>query len=125
MEIQASNHTSSVILMRTLAGFILLLALTMPASAQWHGGHGGWGHPHGGFHSGAFGGGLGGFFGGIVGGTIGSFLRPQEPSMPVPEAYALRPGSPEWYAYCARRYQSFSPVDGTYLGYDGFRHACQ
>jgi len=27
-------------------------------------------------------------------------------------------------AYCARRYRSYDPASGTYLGYDGVRHAC-
>jgi BA14K-like protein len=27
-------------------------------------------------------------------------------------------------AYCAQRYRSYDPASGTYLGYDGLRHAC-
>ena len=27
-------------------------------------------------------------------------------------------------AYCAQRYRSYDPASGTYLGYDGNRHAC-
>jgi BA14K-like protein len=27
-------------------------------------------------------------------------------------------------AYCARRYKSYDPASGTYLGYDGLRHPC-
>jgi hypothetical protein len=30
-----------------------------------------------------------------------------------------------WVAYCFSRYRSFDPVSGTYLGYDGRRHACR
>ena len=30
----------------------------------------------------------------------------------------------EWLAYCTNRFQSFDPVSGTYLGYDGERHPC-
>jgi hypothetical protein len=30
----------------------------------------------------------------------------------------------DWVAACARRYRSFDPESGTYLGYDGYRHAC-
>jgi hypothetical protein len=26
--------------------------------------------------------------------------------------------------YCASRYRSYDPRSGTYLGYDGYRHAC-
>jgi hypothetical protein len=28
-------------------------------------------------------------------------------------------------AWCAQRYRSFNPATGTYLGYDGWQHACQ
>ncbi len=31
----------------------------------------------------------------------------------------------DWLAYCAARYRSFDPASGTYLGYDGRRHACR
>lgn len=100
--------------MRTLAGFILLIVLAMPANAQWHG-HGGGYHGgfHGGFRPGGFGGGLGGFFGGLVGGTIGSLLRPQE----VPVA-------PQWPYYCYR-FRSFNPQTGYWIGYDGIPRFCQ
>lgn len=27
-------------------------------------------------------------------------------------------------AYCSQRFQSYDPASGTYLGYDGNRHAC-
>ena len=27
-------------------------------------------------------------------------------------------------AYCARRYRSYDPASGTFLGYDGVRHSC-
>jgi hypothetical protein len=27
-------------------------------------------------------------------------------------------------SYCARRFRSYDPATGTYLGYDGVRHAC-
>ncbi len=26
--------------------------------------------------------------------------------------------------YCTRRFKSYDPVSGTYLGYDGYRHSC-
>ena len=32
---------------------------------------------------------------------------------------------PNWIAYCARKYRSFDPASGTYLGRDGDRHYCQ
>ncbi|WP_309242867.1 BA14K family protein [Lichenibacterium dinghuense] len=27
-------------------------------------------------------------------------------------------------AYCERRFRSYNPATGTYLGYDGLRHRC-
>lgn len=36
-----------------------------------------------------------------------------------------RLNDPAWIAYCARRYRSFDPYTGTYLGYDGLRHYCR
>jgi hypothetical protein len=30
----------------------------------------------------------------------------------------------DWFASCSRRYRSFDPASGTYLGYDGVRHYC-
>ena len=32
--------------------------------------------------------------------------------------------TPEQVAYCARRFKSYDPASGTYLGYDGLRHSC-
>jgi hypothetical protein len=43
----------------------------------------------------------------------------------VPVYYAPAPWTPDWYAYCARKYQSFDPRSGTYLGFDGYRHICE
>ncbi len=31
-------------------------------------------------------------------------------------------GQPNWIAYCSRKYRSFDPRTGTFLGYDGLRH---
>ena len=44
---------------------------------------------------------------------------------PMPVYYAPAPWSPEWYAYCARKYGSFDPRSGTFLAFDGYRHVCQ
>ncbi|MBY0563222.1 MAG: BA14K family protein [Hyphomonadaceae bacterium] len=42
------------------------------------------------------------------------------------QTYATsRLNDPGWIAYCARRYRSFDPYTGTYLGYDGLRHYCR
>jgi hypothetical protein len=35
------------------------------------------------------------------------------------------PWSREWYRYCANRYRSFNPSDGTFVGYDGVRRFCE
>jgi len=32
--------------------------------------------------------------------------------------------TPDMVAYCARRFRSYDPASGTYLGYDGLRHPC-
>jgi hypothetical protein len=42
----------------------------------------------------------------------------------TPVYYAPAPWTPEWYSYCARKYDSFDARSGTFLGYDGFRHMC-
>jgi hypothetical protein len=52
---------------------------------------------------------------GITGAIIGGALS-------AAEANAR---NDEWIAYCARKYKSFDPASGTYLGYDGQRHACR
>jgi hypothetical protein len=36
-----------------------------------------------------------------------------------------RLNDPGWIAYCARKYVSFDPYTGTYLGRDGLRHYCR
>jgi hypothetical protein len=38
-------------------------------------------------------------------------------------AYAPPPPGDE-VAYCMRRYRSYDPASGTFLGYDGLRHPC-
>ncbi len=43
---------------------------------------------------------------------------------PMPVYYAPAPWTPEWYAYCARKYGSFDASSGTFLGFDGYRHIC-
>ena len=40
------------------------------------------------------------------------------------ETYASGPGGGRDEAYCARRYRSYDPASGTFLGYDGVRHPC-
>ena len=50
--------------------------------------------------------------------------RPPVIYQPMPVYYAPAAWTPEWYAYCARKYGSFDARSGTFLGYDGFRHVC-
>jgi hypothetical protein len=37
---------------------------------------------------------------------------------------AQRSGGSAWLASCTKRYRSFDPISGTYLGYDRRRHYC-
>jgi hypothetical protein len=93
------------------------------------GGHGGGWHG-GGYRGGYYGGGWG--WGGFAAGAvIGGLLA-------APYYYGGGPyyyygGGPYYYygppagsavAYCLRRFKSFDPRSGTYLGYDGYRHPC-
>ncbi len=49
--------------------------------------------------------------GAIIGGAIANSQAQAAPSSNV-------------HAYCAQRFRSYDPASGTYLGYDGRRHAC-
>lgn len=72
-------------------------------------GGGGWHHHGGGFGVGA---GIAGLAAGaIIGGALASQAAP---------AYADESA----VAYCSRKFKSYDPSSGTYLGYDGDRHAC-
>jgi hypothetical protein len=44
---------------------------------------------------------------------------------PVAYSYAPAPWTPEWYAYCARKYRSFDPASGTFQPYYGPRRLCR
>jgi hypothetical protein len=75
-----------------------------------------------------------GIFGAIVGGIIASQNRPYAvyPYEPYPVYPGYYPVYPRYQypavdaavAYCMRRYRSYDPYSMTYLGYDGYRHAC-
>ena len=52
--------------------------------------------------------------GAIIGGAIAQ--QQQAPVYAAPNQSAV--------AYCARRFKSYDPASGTYLGYDGLRHSC-
>lgn len=123
------------------AATFALSATTVPASAQlarspaaigitagdhnggvtqvrWRG-HRGW-HGHRGYgHRGYYGhrGGIGpgAVIGGLAAGAlIGGALAAQQPVY----------GGGDAVAYCESRFRSYDPASGTYLGYDGLRHAC-
>lgn len=106
----------------------------------WHGGGGyyrggGW---RGGYHRGWGGAALGAgavglATGAILGGALaspgygyGSGYYAPAPVYVEPEAtgtvYSGGVGGDE--AYCIRRFKSYDPASGTYLGYDGLRHSC-
>ena len=90
------------------------------------------------------GGGFGlGFGAGVLGGVIGGALvapryygptyyydRPYYPRRSY-YTYEAAPPPPEYVeppedatSYCLRRFRSYDPRSGTYLGYDGKRHPC-
>ena len=43
----------------------------------------------------------------------------------APVRYAPAPWSPDWYAYCARRYRTFDAQSGTFIGADGGEYFCR
>lgn len=106
------------------AAAVTLILAAVPADARSWRHHGGGHHYryHGGHHYdrhyGGWGAGLAGFAAGaLIGGALASQPR-----------YYYAPG-PGYYgssavAYCERRFRSYDPASGTYLGYDGYRHPC-
>jgi BA14K-like protein len=92
------------------------LVAIAPAQAQWRGRH----HHHRGYNNG------GAILGGLAAGAIlGGALAAQRPYYDdgyAPGYYADGGGDQD--AYCFSRFKSYDPASGTYLGYDGMRHAC-
>ena len=43
----------------------------------------------------------------------------------APVRYAPAPWSPDWYAYCARRYRTFDAQSGTFIRADGREYFCR
>ena len=84
----------------------------------------------GGGHRGGWrgGGGWGYFGGGVVAGALLGGLLAAPYYYPGPYYYS----GPVYYdgppddavRYCMRRFRSYDPRSGTYLGYDGYRHPC-
>lgn len=101
--------------------------------APYRGGGGGGYYRHGGG-----GGGGGGFIpgavaGALIGGAIASGGYYGSPGYYAPGYYddgyddgavAVAPGGDDAVAYCMQRFRSYDPRSGTYLGNDGYRHAC-
>lgn len=93
-------------------------ATVQPEQVRWYG-HRGWG-------GGAFVGGLAA--GALIGGALAApyyYGSPYYygPAYPPPGYYAPPPEG-DAVAYCMRRYRSYDPNSGTFLGYDGLRHPC-
>jgi len=58
--------------------------------------------------------------GGLAAGAlIGGAIAGQQQAQAAPAV------DPDYIAYCSRKYRSFDPASGTYLGYDGQRHVCR
>jgi hypothetical protein len=55
-----------------------------------------------------------------AGAIIGGALAQQQRAAPT----YLVPNGGSAEAYCIQRFKSYDPASGTYLGYDGQRHAC-
>lgn len=101
-------------------------AFSAPAQAQRH--RGGYlGHFRGGYHGHFWRGHRGGWGGFATGAIIGGMLAAPYYARPYYDSYY---GSRYYYpgddavAYCMRRFRSYDPRSGTYLGYDGYRHPC-
>lgn len=83
-------------------------------------GRGGYGRHYGRHYRHRHGGGFGvgaGIAGLAAGAIIGGALAAQA-------APAYRGPGGKAVAYCSRKFRSYDPSSGTYLGYDGNRHAC-
>ena len=72
--------------------------------------------------------------GALIGGAIASQDQGYYPVQTYPAysdpGYVYSDAAPTVYnnggsvAYCEQTYRSYDPASGSYLGYDGFRHAC-
>ncbi|MFH1340894.1 MAG: BA14K family protein [Pseudomonadota bacterium] len=76
-----------------------------------------------------------GIAGALIGGAIIGSTQPYGyygypgyygPAYVAPPPYAVAPAyvGDGAVAYCLRRFRSYDPYSGTYLGYDGYRHPC-
>ncbi len=72
------------------------------------------------------GGGGAGVAAGVIGGMMlgGMLAGPRYYGYAPGPAYGPGYGGGDAVGYCMRRFKSYDPRSGTYLGYDGFRHPC-
>lgn len=72
----------------------------------------------------------GGSGAGVAAGVLGGLILGGMLAGPRYYGYAPGPSYGTGYyrgdavAYCMRRFKSYDPYSGTYLGYDGYRHPC-
>ncbi len=83
---------------------------------------GGWGYGYGPYYGGWGGFGPGLATGIIVGAAAANAAPVYGGQVYGGQVYAAAPAN--WIAYCSRKYRSFDPRTGTFLGYDGRRHPC-
>jgi len=96
-------------------------------TVQWRGGgYYGGGYYGRGWYGPGWGLGAGLLGGAIIGGMLAAPYYygsgPYYGYYAAPGYYGPRPG--DAVAYCLRRFRSYDPNSGTYLGYDGYRHPC-
>lgn len=64
-----------------------------------------------------------------AGALLGATITQQQPAIVQSGAPAtatgIPPWTPAWYSYCSRKFKSFNPETGLYLGYDGKYHYCR
>lgn len=111
----------------------LLTTVQYRGRGVYRGGYrGGYGVYRGGYRGGYYNPGVGIGLGLAAGAIIGGMLAAPYYApgyygsgyyAPAPNAYYGAPVG-GGVAYCMRRYKSYDPASGTYLGYDGLRHAC-
>jgi hypothetical protein len=94
----------------------------------WRGGYGYRGGYRGRYYGPGIGLGIGLATGALIGGALASPYYAQGYYgsgyyAPAPRVYYGAPVG-GGVAYCMRRFKSYDPASGTYLGYDGMRHAC-
>lgn len=80
--------------------------------------HGGWWYHGGGGAAVAVAAGLAGLFAGAA------LAAPRGRTIILENQGVSAPYTAEWYRQCDLKYNSFRSSDGTYLGFDGFRHTC-